>query len=97
MLHNKDRPSPWTLLLTKLWGTEHGTSQMGWFLIWKLSSDNLESPGGGKWERWEKCQKKYKTKNPKKTKKTLPHPTITTKEYRETEGAGNGGQEGSLK
>lgn len=73
-----------------------GLVRMGWFLIWKLSSDNLESSGGGKWERWEKCQKN-KNKTKKKPKKTLPHPTITTKEYRETEGAGNGGQEGSLK
>lgn len=49
---------------------------MGWFLIWKLSSDNLESPGGGKWERWEKCQKnKNKTKkNPKKLCLTPPSP-----------------------
>lgn len=41
--------------------------------------------------------KKQKQNKKKKPKKTLPHPTITTKEYRETEGAGNGGQEGSLK
>lgn len=45
----------------------------------------------------EMSKKKKTTQKPKKTKKTLPHPTITTKEYRETEGAGNGGQEGSLK
>lgn len=41
--------------------------------------------------------KKQTNKKKPKTKKTLPHPTITTKEYTETEGAGNGGQEGSLK
>lgn len=41
--------------------------------------------------------KKKKPKNPKKTKKNSASPHITTKEYRETEGAGNGGQEGSLK
>lgn len=41
--------------------------------------------------------KKQKQQQQQKTKKSLPHPTITTKEYRETEGAGNGGQEGSLK
>lgn len=47
----------------------------------------------GKMGEMSKKPKKKK----KKPKKTLPHPTITTKEYRETEGAGNGGQEGSLK
>lgn len=65
-----------------------GLARLDWFLIWRLSSDNLESPGGGKWERCKKCQKK---------KKSLPHPTITTKEYRETERGRKGGQEGSLK
>lgn len=75
----------WDIALDKtthMYGAQNtGLARLDWFLIWRLSSDNLESPGGGKWERWKKCQKK---------KKSLPHPTITTKEYRETEGGRKG-------
>lgn len=43
-------------------------------LMWKLSSSELESPSGEKWERFKECQK---------GKKSASHPIITRKESRD--------------
>lgn len=69
---------------THMYGAQNtGLARLDWFLIWNCPVTIWKVPveGNGKDGR-----------NVKKKKKSLPHPTITTKEYRETEGAGKGGR-----
>lgn len=69
-----------------VWGTEHGTSQMG--LVSDLDTVQWQF-GKFHWRGMRTIGGVSK----KKKNKSLPHTTITTKDFRETEGGRKEGEE----